>query len=292
MPHADPTVTEVRCVCCVACIVHARVCHYCHVCWPDAASSVFFFPPPLFAIAPVTLCPTLHAATITTVARSPHLPCVPMFRVCAVASVSRRSRRDGKVATSTPRSQRTTSPRASSTPRTSSPSMRRTHSGNRSRRDERVVLSKRGLLMKKRDHLRGWRSRFFVLDGKMLFYYTAVNEHVPRGSIYLTRVRCGGGDPPPACAVARITAAVCAGMPNHGVARRPFERKKGRCTSPVHHQACHNVGSSSARTHTTATFRRATHGFDMPTTRCRASLFTWIVLWADCVQPANIPPWC
>ena len=54
---------------------------------------------------------------------------------------------------------------------------------------ERVVLSKRGELMKKRDHLSGWRSRFFVLDGKMLFYYTSQNKHEPKGSVYLTRVR-------------------------------------------------------------------------------------------------------
>lgn len=43
--------------------------------------------------------------------------------------------------------------------------------------------------MKKRDHLSGWRSRYFVLDGKMLYYYTSQNKHEPKGSVYLTRVR-------------------------------------------------------------------------------------------------------
>ena len=60
--------------------------------------------------------------------------------------------------------------------------------GPRGGRDSRVVLSKRGKLLKKRDHLSGWKSRYFVLDGKMLFYYTSQNKHEPKGSVYLTKV--------------------------------------------------------------------------------------------------------
>lgn len=46
-------------------------------------------------------------------------------------------------------------------------------------------LDKRGKLKKQRDIFRGWRERYFVLDGKMLWYYESKSEHYPKGSIYL-----------------------------------------------------------------------------------------------------------
>ena len=48
---------------------------------------------------------------------------------------------------------------------------------------------KSGILLKQRDILNGWRERYFVLEGKMLSYYTERTEPVPRGAVYLSNVR-------------------------------------------------------------------------------------------------------
>ena len=93
------------------------------------------------------------------------------------------------------------------------------------------VLSKRGMLTKKRDHMSGWRSRFFVLDGKMLYYYRSKNDHIPRGSTYLTKV-----------SVHKLYT-VCGSVPREGLPNQGLARgQEGRSQEavPVHHQARHH----------------------------------------------------
>jgi hypothetical protein len=60
---------------------------------------------------------------------------------------------------------------------------------NYSIRDSFMMLGapiKEGVLCKKRDHLKGWRSRYFVLDEKFLHYYVEKGGVIPRNSMQIT----------------------------------------------------------------------------------------------------------
>ncbi len=53
-----------------------------------------------------------------------------------------------------------------------------------------ALEGKRGSLLKQRDFMKGWRSRYFVLEGKMLSYYKQRTDPLPRGALFLANVRC------------------------------------------------------------------------------------------------------
>jgi hypothetical protein len=48
---------------------------------------------------------------------------------------------------------------------------------------------KKGSLLKQRDIMKGWRRRYFVLEGKLLSYYKERTDTVPRGAVFLAHVR-------------------------------------------------------------------------------------------------------
>ena len=57
------------------------------------------------------------------------------------------------------------------------------------------LVGRAGMLLKQRDIMKGWRERYFVLEGKLLSYYKQKTDTVPRGAVFLANVRGwkGGG---------------------------------------------------------------------------------------------------